>query len=276
MSLLQAAVLAVIQGFTEFLPISSSAHLALTPWLLGWKDQGQAFDIALHLGTLTAVLIYFFRDWLQIIAQGFGLRYGHDPELKHNRALLWMLAAGSLPIGFFGLLFQKQAETTLRSPWVIGTMLILVGILMELADRGAAQRKSIEHTTLFDALFIGVAQALSIVPGTSRSGITITAALARSLERPSAARFSFLLGSPAILAAGAKAFHDLQKQGGIPADMMAPFVVGIVISAVSGLAAIGLLMRYLRRASLRAFVVYRIIFGLFILALAAFRGYTAT
>lgn len=265
-------MLAVIQGFTEFLPISSSAHLALAPWLLGWKDQGLAFDIALHLGTLAAVLVYFFRDWLQILAQGFGLRFGHDPELKRNSTMLWLLAIGSLPIGLLGYLFKEQAETTLRSPFVIATMLIGVAILMGIAERASRQQKTIEHVNLFDALAIGVAQALAIVPGTSRSGITITAGLACNLERSAAARFSFLLSTPAIFAAGAKAFHDLHKAGGIPPDMVTPFVLGIFLSALSGLAAIGFLMRYLRRASLHVFIYYRIVFGIMVFALAILRS----
>src|SRR4051812_35168528 len=126
MALYQVVILAIVQGLTEFLPVSSSAHLALAPWLLGWQDPGLAFDIALHLGTLAAVLLYFFRDWLQIVAQGFGLKFGNDDQLKRNPKLLWYLAAASLPIGVVGLAFGKQAETTWRSPWVIGFMLISV------------------------------------------------------------------------------------------------------------------------------------------------------
>lgn len=271
MSLLQVIVLSVIQGFTEFLPISSSAHLALAPWLLGWKDQGLAFDIALHLGTLIAVIVYFFRDWLQIIGQGLGLTVGYDPELKRNRMLLWWLAVGSLPIGFFGYLFKHEAETVLRSPYVIATMLIAVGVLMGIAEYTSKQHKNIDNVSLRDAIAIGFAQALAIIPGTSRSGITITAGLACNLERAAAARFSFLLSTPAILAAGAKAFLDLEKSGGIPAGMTTPFVLGITLSAVSGLMAIAFLMRYLRTASVKVFVYYRIIFGILILALAVFR-----
>ncbi|MCC6586533.1 MAG: undecaprenyl-diphosphatase UppP [Bryobacterales bacterium] len=271
MSLLQVIVLAVIQGFTEFLPISSSAHLALAPWLLGWKDQGLAFDIALHLGTLIAVIVYFFRDWMQVIAQGFGFHFGHDPELKRNRMLLWWLAIASLPIGFFGYMFKHQAETVLRSPFIIATMLVVVGVLMGIADYTSKQHKSIDNVSLRDAIFIGFGQALAIIPGTSRSGITITTGLACNLERAAAARFSFLLSTPAILAAGAKAFLDLRKAGGIPSDMLMPFVLGIALSAISGLAAIAFLMRYLRTASLKVFVYYRIAFGIIIFALAILR-----
>src|SRR4051812_874890 len=215
MPLHQAVILAIVQGFTEFLPVSSSAHLALAPWLLGWKDQGLAFDIALHFGTLLAVLTYFFRDWLQIFAQAFGISYAPDPELRSNPKLLWFLAAASLPIGFFGYTMEKYVESTLRSPFVIGTMLIVVGVIMGIADRASRRERTIATLRGADCLSIGFAQALAIVPGTSRSGITITAGLFRGFDRQSAARFSFLLSTPAIAAAAGKAFHDLHKQGGL-------------------------------------------------------------
>lgn len=270
MPLLHVIILALIQGITEFLPISSSAHLALAPWLLGWPDQGLAFDIALHLGTLFAVLIYFFRDWVQIISQGLGFRAGHDPELRRNRTLLWLLAAGSLPIGIFGLLLKEHAETTLRNPILIGVMLIAVGILLGVADRTGRHQKSIEHVSFLDALVIGFAQALAIVPGTSRSGITITAGLFRNFERASAARFSFLLSTPAILAAAGKAFWDLHKAGGIPPGMHLPFILGILCSGLTGLATIAFFLQFLRHRSLKFFVYYRIIFGIMVIALAVF------
>jgi undecaprenyl-diphosphatase len=270
MPLHQAVILAIVQGFTEFLPISSSAHLALAPWLLGWRDQGLTFDIALHFGTLLAVLIYFFRDWLQITAQAFGINYAPDPDLRLNRSLLWLLAVASLPIGFFGYTLEHYAETQLRNPVVIGTMLILVGVLMAIADRAAAHGRGIGSIRLGDALTIGSAQALAIVPGTSRSGITITAGLFRGIDRQSAARFSFLLATPAIAAAAAKALHDLMKQGGIPVDMRMPFLVGVTVSAIVGCAVIALFLRFLRTNTLRPFIIYRIVFGIIVLALAVF------
>ncbi len=271
MSLVQVVVLALIQGLTEFIPISSSAHLALAPWLFGWKDQGLAFDIALHFGTLIAVVLYFFRDWVQVIVHGFGIDYDGNPELRRSRSLLWLLAAASIPIGVFGLLFKEHAETTLRNPYVIGTMLIVVALVMEFAERVGRQQKRIDHVNLSDALAIGLAQAVAIIPGTSRSGITISMGLLKNLDRASAARFSFLLSTPAITAAAAKAFLDLRKSGGIPADMVVPFVLGMAISAVSGAAAIAFLMNYLRTNTLRPFVLYRIIFGIMIIALAILR-----
>src|SRR5690242_19898628 len=143
MPLYQVIVLAIVQGLTEFLPISSTAHLYLTSWLLGWNAESLTFDIALHIGTLAAVLVYFFRDWVQIVAQGLGMSYGQDAELKLNRAMLWLLAIGSIPVGVAGLLFNKQAETSWRNPFVIGTMMILVGALMWMADRAGKQRRDL-------------------------------------------------------------------------------------------------------------------------------------
>ena len=268
MPLLQVVVLALIQGITEFLPISSTAHLALAPWLLGWADPGLTFDIALHVGTLIAILIYFFRAWLQIIAQAIGIRYGEDDALRRNPGLLWLLVIGSIPIGVFGYIFGKQAETTWRSPFVIGTMMVVVGILMWLGERVGSRKKDLSAVSFTDSLAIGAAQAIAIIPGTSRSGITITAGLFRNLDRPTAARFSFLLSVPAIGAAAAKALLDLMKHGGIPAGMHTPLALGIVISAVSGLAVIALLLRFLQRHTLYFFIYYRIIFGIIVIALA--------
>ena len=268
----QAVFLAVLQGFTEFLPISSSAHLALVPWLTGWKDQGLTFDIALHFGTLAAVLIYFFRDWVQILGQGLGWKgAGRDEDLRANPRLLWMIAAATVPVAAAGLLWKDAVETTLRSPYVIGVMLIAVGALMGWADRRNPGGKTTGGAGWTDALAIGAAQALAIVPGTSRSGITITAGLLRGMGRAEAARFSFLLSTPAIGGAAALAFRDLMKAGGIPPDERAAFVAGILASAVTGCAVIAFFLKFLRRFTLRFFVAYRIIFGILILALAFFR-----
>jgi len=164
MPLLQVIVLAVVQGITEFLPISSTAHLYLTSWLLGWHTEALDFDIALHIGTLLAVLLYFLRDWLQILAQGLGMRYGRDEELKHNRMMLWLLAIATIPVGVFGYVFNKQAETTWRNPYVMGVMLVAVGVLMWLAERAGRMRRDLSSLNLPDSVVIGLAQALSIVP----------------------------------------------------------------------------------------------------------------
>ena len=271
MPLLQVIVLAVVQGLTEFLPISSTAHLYLTSWLLGWHTEALDFDIALHIGTLLAVLLYFLRDWLQILAQGLGMSFGRDVELTRNRMMLWLLAIATIPVGVFGFVFNRQAETTWRNPLVIGVMLVAVGVLMWLAERAGRMRRDLSSLNLPDAVLIGLAQALSIVPGTSRSGITISAGLFRDFDRPSAARFSFLLSTPAIAAAAGKALYDMHKHGGLGAILNAPFVVGVAVSALTGCVVIAWFLRYLRRSSLLPFVYYRIIFGIIVIALAFIR-----
>ena len=275
MPLYQVVVLAIIQALTEFAPVSSSAHLEVAPWLFGWKDPGLTFDVALHAGTLAAILIYFFKDWVQIIGQGLGLRAGADPQLKQNRALLWLLAIASIPIGVIGFLFNKQAESTWRNPYLIGAMLIVIGIVMWIAERRGAGTKPMSQINWADGLTIGIAQALAVVPGTSRSGITITAGMFRGLDRETAARFSFLLSAPAIAAAALKKGWDIHKHGGIPPDMKMPFLVGTVLSAILGAVVIAFFLRYLRRHSLMLFVYYRIFFGIIVIALAAFFRFTA-
>jgi undecaprenyl-diphosphatase len=271
MPLLQVIVLAVVQGLTEFLPISSTAHLYLTSWLFGWQLEGLDFDIALHMGTLLAVLLYFARDWVQIIAQGFGVLMNGDEELKHNHMLLWLLAIGSIPVGIAGLAFNKQAETTWRNPFVIGGMLIAVGVLMYLAENAGRQQRDLSSINLPDAVTIGAAQALAVVPGTSRSGVTISAGLFRNMTRESAARFSFLLSTPAIGAAAAKSLYDMHKKGGLHGVLNTEFLVGVGVSALTGCLVISWFLHYLRRGGLRPFVYYRIVFGIIVLALALIR-----
>ena len=275
MPLIEVIVLGLVQGLTEFLPISSTAHLALVPWLFHWQDPGLGFDIALHVGTLAAILIYFFRNWVQIILQGFGLPAEGDADLKRNKMLLWLMAVATLPVGIFGYIFKEQAETVWRSPTVIASMMIGVGIVLWICDHVGNRQKDLAHLTPLDAILIGLAQAVSIVPGTSRSGATIAAGLWRNLDRPSAARFSFLLSTPAIAAAAAKDFYDIYKhEGGIPPEMHVPFLVGILVSGVSGLAVIHFFMEFLRRRSMNVFVAYRIVFGIIIIALAHFFRYS--
>ncbi len=271
MPLSQVILLAIIQGLTEFLPISSSGHLYAISWLLGWQDQGLAFDIALHLGTLAAVIIFFFRDWMQIIAAGLGMNYAPDPNLARNSKLLWLLMAATVPVGLAGLAFKSAAETSLRTPWVIGGMLIAVGLLMYWGERVGRRNKDIGTMTPADAIAIGVSQALAVVPGTSRSGITMTAGLFRDLDRPTAARFSFLLSTPAIGAAGAKALYDGIKEEGASSLFTTESMVGILVSGVVGWLVIRYLMRYLARNSFGIFIWYRIAFGILLIALAFFR-----
>src|ERR1035437_25490 len=215
MPMLQVIVLGLVQGLTEFLPVSSTAHLYLTSWLFGWQTEALNFDIMLHLGTLVAILLYFAGDWVQIVAQGFGMHFGRDNELRYNHMLLWLLAIGSIPIGVIGFRFNKEAETVWRTPWVMGGMLISIGIVMWIAENASRKCRDLASLSLLDSIFIGFGQALAVVPGTSRSGISISAGLFRNLTRESAARFSFLLSTPAIAAAAGKALYDMHKQAGL-------------------------------------------------------------
>ena len=275
MPIYQAIVLAVVQAFTEFLPVSSTAHLVLVPWLFGWKDPGLTFDVALHAGTLVALLIYFFKDWVQIIGQGIGFNWGHDPQLRQNSGLLWLLAIASVPIGIVGYLFDKQADTTWRQPYLIGSTLVLVGVVLWIADRRRIGDKSMAKVSWADGIVIGIAQAFAVIPGVSRSGSTISAGLFRDLNRETAARFSFLLSTPAIGAAVLKKAWDIHKEGGVPHDMRVPMALGIVVSGLLGAVVIAFFLRYLRRSSLMPFVYYRIVFGIIVIALAAFFRFTA-
>jgi undecaprenyl-diphosphatase len=271
MPLYQVLIYAIVQGITEFLPVSSSAHLELLPRLLGWVDPGLEFDIALHVGTLLAIVLYFFKDWVQIIGQGLGFSIGTDEELKRNRMLLWLLAVGSIPIGIAGVIFKEKAEGEWRNLLLIGIMLVGIGILMWFAERVGTHQRDISGIGWLDAIIIGVAQALAVVPGTSRSGITIAAGLFRNLDRQACARFSFLLSTPAIVGAALLPLLKMRKTGGLPHEMVVPFVVGALVSAIVGAIVIGFFMRYLKARTLYPFIYYRIVFGIIVIALALFR-----
>ena len=281
MPLYQVIVLAIVQAVTEFLPISSTAHLILVPWLFGWKDPGLLFDIALHLGTLGAVLIYFGRSWVRLLFLAAGKRVlvppsgDPDHEIYENPKLFWFLVAATFPAGMAGLLWKEAVATTLRGPVVIGVALIAVAGVLWRADRTGKLERGLERLKLAEALAIGCAQAIALIPGTSRSGITIAAALFLGLRRQAAARFSFLLSSPIIAGASLKAAYDVWGQGGIPAELQTPFLVGILVSGVAGYAVIALFLKYLQRATMRVFVYYRVIFGIIVLALALFFRFPA-
>jgi undecaprenyl-diphosphatase len=268
MDLLQAAVLGVVQGLSEFLPISSSGHLIMVPYLFGWPPHSQAFDLALHLGTLLALVWYFWADWLRLI-RGFCL--GVVSVDTRQRDPAWRMAVlvllGSIPAGLIGVVAEKPIETLLRSPVLNAVLLIVFGLVLFVVDRLASLKRSMDDLRWLDALTMGLAQALALMPGVSRSGITITAGLIRGLDRPTAARFSFLLSGPIIAAA---AVFKLRE--GIPASEVGAALVGTACSAIVGFIAIGFLLRYLQRNSLAIFVVYRVLFGLLVIGVAVVRG----
>lgn len=270
MPLYEAIILAIVQGLTEFLPVSSTAHLAIIPRLFHFPDPGLGFDVALHVGTLVAVLIFFFRDWVQVIANGLGFSYRGVAPDENSRSLLWYLVVGTIPLLIAGATLKEYAEGPWRTLFVMGTTLVVLGIFMYFADRVSQNKRRLDSMTWTDAITIGVAQALAVVPGVSRSGITITAARFRHLDREAAARFSFLLSTPAIAAAAAKDALDLRKEGGVPHDMQLPYLVGIAVSGLVGMVVIAFFLHYLRRNTLNLFVWYRVIFGIIVIALGIF------
>jgi len=255
MSLLQVALLALIQGLTEFLPVSSTAHLYCASRLFGWQRESLDRDIVLHLGTLLAVLVYFRGEWI---------------EALHNIGLLWLLAAVSIPVGVTGLLLQRRVERSWRNPFVIGAMLVAIALFMGFAETYGRKARDLRSLHFPDAVAIGIGQAIAVIPGTSRSGVTIAAGLLRQLDRESAARLSFLLSTPVVAAAAAKALYDRRKSGRPPAQA-APFLVGVLVSAATGFAVLGWFLNYLRHGSLWPFVYYRAIFGIIVFALAFIR-----
>jgi undecaprenyl-diphosphatase len=254
----QAVVLGIVQGLGEFLPISSSAHLVVTPWLLGWPDPGLAFDVALHVGTLAAVLYAFAGDWVRIITAAFkGLMQGRPFEGEGR--LLWLLAMASVPGAIAGLALEEFADTTFRSPLLIAFTMAVVGTILLIADRHAARiavpeapSHEARNVTVRDALLIGCAQAVAIVPGVSRSGSTISMALFLGYRREEAARFSFLLATPITVGA---ALHKVPAPMG--ASNISMVLVGIVVSGIVGLLAIRVLLAYVKTRDYRPFVYYR-------------------
>lgn len=267
MSLFQAAVLGIVQGLTEFLPVSSSAHLALFPWFLGWRDPGLAFDVALHLGTLAAVLWFFRNEWVTLLRSAWSIVSTRRLETPEKRRVIHLIIA-TIPGGIAGLLLSRYAETYFRSPTLIATTLIVMGVLLWLADRVAPQRRTLDEMTWGQALALGVAQCFALVPGVSRSGSTITAGRALGFHRESAAVFSFLMSMPITAAAALKEVPQALREQGLSAAL----IVGILASAVSGWLAISVLLRYVARHSYGAFAVYRVVLGVAVLVLVALRG----
>lgn len=271
MTLLEAIVLGVVQGLTEFLPISSTAHLRIVPALFGWKDPGAAFSAVIQIGTVLAVLIYFRKD-LWAMAAGFwrGLKAGKPLADPHARLGLF-IAAGTVPVVAGGLLFQKAIKNDLRSLYVIAGSLVVVALAMAWADRRATLSKLREGSIGFgDAVFVGVAQMFALIPGVSRSGSTIAAGLMRGLPRAEAARFSFLLSIPAVAGAGLKELFDLRKEGALEGDGVMMVAVATLVSFAVGYAAIAGLIAFLKKRSVMVFVGYRI--GLAILLLGLLAG----
>jgi len=268
MSILQAIIFGAVQGLTEFLPISSTAHLILLPWFMGWPDPGLAFDVALHLGTLVALLIYFRAEWIALITSALGLVRGRTQSPDARMAML--IVGATIPGAVAGVLFEHKVEDALRAPQLIGVMLIVMALVLVVAEIVGHRKKTLDEISWVDALAIGAAQAFAIVPGVSRSGSTITAGLFLNLKRDAAARFSFYLSAPIIAGAVAKKMIDIFRSG-IAAEQLMPFIVGIVSSGIIGYLAIAFLMRYLQTHNTFLFVYYRIALGIVVLLAFWFR-----
>jgi len=266
MSTLEAIVLGLVQGATEFLPISSSGHLRIVPSVLGWEDPGTAFTAVIQLGTMAAVLLYFRRD-LWRIARSFVAEIRVPFKQRSTDANLgWFILLGTIPISIFGILFSDQIESGARSLYVIGSMLIAFSFVMLAAEHYGKRQREITSMTPKDGLFIGFAQALALIPGVSRSGATISAGLLRNFDRAAAARYSFLLSVPAVVLSGLYELKDIGGEGGASTGAT---IIAALVAFASGYAAIAWLLKYLANHSLNVFVAYRIPLGILVIVLAA-------
>lgn len=274
MPILHAIVLGIVQGLSEFLPISSSGHLAIVPWLFGWDDFGdneslaKSFDVALHVGTLAGAVAYFRTDIVIYVREGLRMlrprnRIGAPPE----GSIAWLLVVSAIPAGITGVLLNSTIERLDDEFWLIGVMLIVGAALLGLADRMGGPRQA-GSFRVRDALLMGLGQAAALQPGVSRSGVTITVARALRFDRVAAARLSFLMSLPIIAGAGAYKFIDVFAEGGIPSDFVTPFVVGMTTSAVTGWVAVWGTIRFVQTRTFAPFVGYRIVVGLGVIGLA--------
>jgi undecaprenyl-diphosphatase len=267
LTVFQAIVLGLIQGLTEFLPVSSSAHLTLAPYLFGWNDPGLAFDVALHLGTLVAVLWYFRKEWAALISAAARIVAKRRIDTPEEKRVIFLIIA-TIPGAIGGLLLEDKAETTFRAPMLTAIALIVMGLILWAVDRAASQERPLDRMKWTDALLIGLAQVVALVPGVSRSGSTISAGRALSFDRQSAAVFSFLMSMPIIAAAVVLKGPDAIASSGITA----PVVAGVIASAVSGWLAISVLLRYVSKQSYGVFALYRVILGVVVIVILHLRA----
>ncbi|HPN54712.1 MAG TPA: undecaprenyl-diphosphate phosphatase [Candidatus Moranbacteria bacterium] len=263
MDVFQSIILGVVQGLGEFLPISSTAHLILAPYFFGWSDPGLSFDVALHVGTLIAVVAFFWRDWITILKlalqeiSNFEFQISNSEEYPSQ--LVWLLIAASVPGAIFGFFLDDYAEQMLRHPLIIAFTLSVVGLILFLVDKFANHKKEIKNMSFKDAILIGLSQAVAIIPGVSRSGATMTTGLALGLSREQAARFSFLLSTPIIFGAAIFKIPELLKTG-----ITLPIVLGILAAAVSGYLAIKYMLRFIQKVGYAPFFWYRLALALII------------
>ena len=266
-SIFQAIVLGLVQGLAEFLPISSSAHLALTPYLLGWPDPGLAFDVALHVGTLAAVLWYFRRDWAELTVAGFRLLRTRRADTEGERRVIHLVIA-TIPGAVAGLLLNDLAEGVLRHPLLTAIALIAMGVILWASDRFAGRDRELSGMGWMDALLLGLAQVCALVPGVSRSGSTMTAGRLLGFDRRAAARFSFLMSMPITAAAALFKVPEVISEGGVNA----PLVAGVIAAGLSSWLAIAVLLRFLAKHGFGVFALYRLVLGAVVLFTLASRG----
>ncbi|OJU13650.1 MAG: undecaprenyl-diphosphatase UppP [Clostridiales bacterium 43-6] len=253
---LQALIYGIVQGITEFLPISSTAHLILLPNILGWEDMGMTFDIALHLGTAVSVLLFFWKDWIKLTKAGMTRPKSSDGKL------FWFIMLATIPAGIIGFLFEDFFEQAQKNMLLIGFMLIVLGILLYLADTRCKSTKKINHVNFLSAILIGLSQAVAMIPGVSRSGITITTGRFSGLTRESAARFAFLLSTPTIVGLGIYKIKDIIGEN----FHLLPFLIAVITSGLVGALVIRYLLDFLKTRSFGIFAVYRIVLGMIVLA----------
>lgn len=261
MNVFQAAIYGIVQGITEFLPVSSTAHLTLLPWIAGWSDPGVAFDVAVHLGTAVAVILFFLKDWLRLIKAGFT-----EPHSTDGR-LFWLVVLATVPGGIAGVLLDKYMSD-IRNPLLIGIMLIVMGIILYIADKKGKNETKLENMNAKKSLVIGLSQVFAIIPGVSRSGITLTAGRFSGVTRESAAKFTFLMSAPIILA---DSLYHAKDMIGSQINAV-PFAVAVLTAAIVGMLSIGFLLNYLKTKGLGVFAVYRFVFGAFVILLFIIKG----
>lgn len=258
MSIFQAIFLGIIQGLTEFLPISSSAHLNIMPWIFGWQEIPESFDIALHFGTLLAICIYFFKDWISLIVGGY--KQVVKKQKSTEGKIFWYIVIATIPTGLLSLILDELSDKFFSGMGPIAVALIVMGILLYIIDKKASSEVNYDNINFKQGFLIGLSQAIAAAfPGVSRSGITMTVSRAFKIDRESAAKYSFLLSTPIILAA------VLVKLGEFVFDL--PFIIGVLASFISGLLVIRFLMGYLKKGSFKVFAIYRVVLGLIILAI---------
>ncbi|HSP15907.1 MAG TPA: undecaprenyl-diphosphatase UppP [Thermoanaerobaculia bacterium] len=269
MSIIEAIVLGLVQGLTEFIPISSTAHLEIVPVLLGWGDPGAAASAVIQFGTLLAAIIYFARDIVRLIAGFFRGLMSRRVLADTDSREAWLVIIGTVPIVILGLVLKKQIESTFRGLWVITTMVIVIAVLLQMAELYARRRqlRGFESLTVMDAVAVGLGQCLALIPGSSRSGSTIMTALFRNIDRPTAARYSFLLSIPAV--GGAGLLELIHERHHLASLGWTPIIVSIVVAFISGYASIWFLLRYLKKHTTYIFIYYRYALGALMIALLA-------